>query len=420
MIPSRAEQTGNRPKRIVIISGASPVHNPRVVKEAATLAATGFEVTVIGSGYDQVTNLALAKRYDFSFRSIGFVETNGLRNRVLHFGYRLRNWLARRLRRLGIQNRFQLGPLADELLRAAKLLNADYNIVHLESALWVGSELLSSGCAVGVDFEDWYSEDLLPEARKHRPLKLLKGLERGVLGGAGYATCPSHAMAKALANEYGCEPPVVIYNAFPWRDRDAIDRLTKDRKDRQLLSIHWYSQTLGQGRGLEDLIAALPFLQHKAEIHLRGKPSSGFIEWLQSKLESGWRDRVFIHDVVSNEELLSRIVEHDIGFAGEQNYCKSRDLTITNKILHYLLAGLAVVASDTTGQREVAEQATGAVYLYRGGDPQSLAHQLNRLLSSKAELAEAKEAALAAARKTFCWERQVPTVIAAIEKAFVV
>ena len=116
---------------------------------------------------------------------------------------------------------------------------------------------------------------------------------------------------------------------------------------RQLRSIHWYSQTIGPGRGLEDLLAALPHLEHVAEVHLRGQPVVDFNAWLSVRVPQAWRHRVFVHSLVPNEQLLSRIAEHDIGFAGEMKYCKSRDLTITNKILHYLLAGLAVVASDT-------------------------------------------------------------------------
>jgi glycosyltransferase involved in cell wall biosynthesis len=121
--------------------------------------------------------------------------------------------------------------------------------------------------------------------------------------------------------------------------------------------------------------------------------------------------------LVSDNELLSRVAEHDIGFAGEQKYCRSRDLTVTNKILHYLLAGLAIVASDTTGQQEVAQQANRAVDLYRAGDAHDLAHKLNRLLSSPSELAKAKESALAAAKKTFSWEKQVPSLLSAINAA---
>src|SRR5262249_53438318 len=147
-----------------------------------------------------------------------------------------------------------------------------------------------------------------------------------------------------------------------------------------LPSIHWYSQTLGQGRGLEDLIAALPLLKSEAQIHLRGQPAAGFEEWLRTQIPDELRSRVFVHGLVTNSELLSRVAEHDIGFAGEGKYCRSRDLTITNKILHYLLAGLAVVASDTAGQREVAGYGADAVLLSPSGDPAALTARLDSLL----------------------------------------
>lgn len=95
-----------------------------------------------------------------------------------------------------------------------------------------------------------------------------------------------------------------------------------------------------------------------------------------------WRNRVFFHPLVANAELVSRIAEHDIGFAGEMKFCRSRDLTISNKILHYLLGGLAVVASDTKGQQEVASKAPGAVLLYTSGDPRQLAERIDSLASS--------------------------------------
>jgi glycosyltransferase involved in cell wall biosynthesis len=85
--------------------------------------------------------------------------------------------------------------------------------------------------------------------------------------------------------------------------------------------------------------------------------------------------------------------------------------------LHYLLGGLAVIATDTSGQREVADQAEGAVHLYRAGDPRDLAAKINFLLSSPMELVKAKQAALTAAHGTFCWEKQEPKLLYAVETA---
>ena len=150
------------------------------------------------------------------------------------------------------------------------------------------------------------------------------------------------------------------------------------------------------------------------EIHLRGKPVAGFHEWLAEQTSARWRDRIFIHDLVSNEELLSRIAEHDIGFAGEMKYCRNRDLTVTNKLLYYLLAGLAVVASDTVGQQEIASQAPEAILLYRSGNASDLAERINTLLEYPEILEHAKRDALRAAEQRFCWEHQEPMLLSAI------
>ena len=124
-----------------------------------------------------------------------------------------------------------------------------------------------------------------------------------------------------------------------------------------------------------------------------------------------------VHGMVPNTELLSRITEHDIGFAGETPAVRSRDLTVTNKILYYLLAGLAVLASDTAGQREVATQAPGGVFLYPSGDTPALAARLDALLESADALRQAKAAALGAAERTFCWERQEQALLESIKRA---
>jgi glycosyltransferase involved in cell wall biosynthesis len=281
----------------------------------------------------------------------------------------------------------------------------------------VAADLLHGAWRVGIDVEDWFSEDLPMEVRKHRPVRLLRNLERKLLTLGRYSACPSRAMSEALAREFGCPQPTVIYNAFPWSDRESIDGLFKDRRDRRLPSIHWFSQTLGHGRGLEDLIAALPLLKSEAEIHLRGKPVSGFESWIEHRLPEAWRGRIRVHGLVSNAELLSRIAEHDIGFAGETPLIRSRDLTVTNKILYYLRAGLAVVASETAGQREVAGQAPGGVLLYPSGDASALAARLDVLLGSADILSQAKAAALDAAERTFCWERQEEALLESIKRA---
>jgi len=406
---------------LVLLSGAHLCHNPRVLKEATTLARAGFDVEVLGAWFDaslKAQDRALQARVPFRFTPVLDLAEANVSVRIRRLAQRLRTKAGQLAYGVaGMPNRWQLGYAVGALGRAAHQRKADLFIAHSEAALIVAQDLLDSGRRVGVDMEDWFSEDLLPEARKHRPTGMLRGLERRLLTQGAHATCPSHAMSEALASTYGCPPPAAIYNAFPWADRNSIDGRMKDRRTRQTPSIHWYSQMIGRGRGLEDLLAALPHVKHEAEIHLRGMPVAGFDDWLSARVPQKWRHRVFVHGLVPNDELLSRISEHDIGLAGEMKFSISRELTITNKILHYLLAGLAVVASDTAGQQEVASRAHGAVLLYPSGDAPALAAQINRLLASPELLERTKACALLAARETFCWEQQEKTLLASAVRA---
>jgi len=378
------------------------------MKAASALARHGLSVEVLGAWSDpalKARDQELLPAMPFKFTPVADLTVSKasqmrqrLRKKAGHVAHQF----------VKLDNRWQLGACYPELRAAASKRQADLYIAHSEQAMAAAVDLLGEGRRVGVDMEDWFSEDLSPDARRHRPLQLLRCLERELLSNGTYASCTSSAMSTALAEENDCRPPSVVYNAFAWAERRRLDGERKDRRDGSRPSIHWYSQTLGPGRGLEDLVAALPLLKGEAEIHLRGQPAAGFSEWLRARTPVDWKGRIFLHGLVSNGELLSRVAEHDIGFAGEVDDCRSRDLTVTNKLLHYLLAGLAVVASDTAGQREVAGQAPGAVFLYRSGNFAELAERLTLLLESPETLVQAKAAALSAAERTFCWERQEP------------
>jgi glycosyltransferase involved in cell wall biosynthesis len=413
-----AGMSGRHSSRIALISGSSLCHNPRVVKAATTLAHAGYDVHVLGAWLDadlKARDQAMIRQAPFRFEPVYDVTLPGLHRTATHILRRARRKAANTVYGLtGRQSRDQLGYGIGPMLARARALDADLYIAHSEPALYVAWRLLRGGRRAGVDMEDWFSEDLLPEARRRRPLRLLRFLERELLVHGVYASCPSRVLSEALAKEYGGKPPIVLYNCFPWTDRDAIDGRHKDRRDTSVASICWYSQTLGPGRGIEDLVDALPLLKCDAEIHLRGHAAPGMVDWIRGRVPQRWQQRVFFHPLVANEELLSRIAEHDVGFAGEMPYCRSRDLTVTNKILHYLLGGLAVVASDTTGQREVAMQAKDAVAVYQSGNPAALAHALDGLLASHALLAHAKSTALQIARNCLCWEGQERTLLAAI------
>lgn len=406
---------------IVLLTGSCLCHNPRALKEATALSRAGHQVEVLGAWFDpalKARDLQLLAGLPFTFTPVIDATRTGPRATTLRFAQRAGRKAAQLAHdALGWENARQLGVRVAPLLRTAKRRSADLYLAHSEPGLYAARALLRDGRRVGVDMEDWFSEDLLSEARRHRPLRLLRSLEGELLRRGACAFCSSEAMAAALATTYACRRPTVIYNAFPWSERDGLNGAATDRVDCSLPSLYWISQTMGPERGIEDLLAALPLMSGACEIHLRGRSTPGFAEWIAARLPEAWRHRVFLHGLLNNAALLPRVAEHDIGFAGEQPYCRSRDLTVTNKILHYLLGGRAVLASDTEGQREVARQAPGAVQLYHAGSPSDLARQLDALLASPARRGDMGQAALKAARERFCWERQEPGLLAAVAEA---
>jgi glycosyltransferase involved in cell wall biosynthesis len=407
--------------RILILVGAHLCTSPRPVKEAEALASAGHDVIVRGYWYDEVLaerDKTLMAGLRWRFEPIIDFRACGLIGRWKSFSVRVNSKLARekylRFRKFTPSG---LGYGTKAMLKAALKEHADLTIVHSEVGLWVGERLLDKGLRVGVDFEDWFSEDMLPEARNTRPVKQIKTLEQSLFKRCRYRLTTSNSLANAMAEAYGASKPTVIYNTFPLAERKHLDGETLDRRNTLLPSLHWFSQTIGPGRGLETLSESLNYLSIPAEIHLRGNCPENTRRWLTRRIPEEWRARVFIHPTVSNAELLSRIAEHDIGLALERNDIPSRDLTITNKLFQYLQAGLAVIATDTAGQREVFAKRPEIGILISGNDPKSLATAIESLLQDPNKLRAAKIAAIKAAQEEFCWEIQAQDILEAADQA---
>lgn len=401
---------------IAIFSGSHLCHNPRVFKEATALADAGYDVEVFGGWFDarlRARDQELLPRLNFKYRPVLDLVTESGPTR---FTARLKRRLGEMGQRSGFDNTWQLGYCSAVLRNAARQSKADLLIAHSEQAMAAVTSVRDA--RLGIDMEDWFSEDGGAAAGTPRPVGLLRSLEERLLKNASHSSCTSNAMSEELASTFGCRPPTVIYNTFCWTERNSIDNQFKDRRDRDVPSIHWFSQTIGKARGLEDLFQALPRLSQRVEVHLRGNAVAGLDDWVAQQLAPGWRSQVFVHELVSNDELLSRIAEHDLGFSGDIPNCASREVTISNKVFQYLLAGLPVVASNTAGHREVAGQANGALTIYEPGNPESLAAAINQLLSDGQRLADVKGAALEAASKKFCWERQAPELVKSVNEAF--
>ena len=396
-------------KSVCILTQSHLCRNPRVVKEANTLAAAGFKVTILTT----FTYADLLEE-DLKLIDTSKIKLKGIINMIPGQAsklYRLKQRLVRRVAgemigRFKWENILTLGYDYRKNLKAAIRENADLYTCHQEMSTVIGCKLIKRGFKVAFDFEDWYSHDLLPEANKTRPTKLLEKYEKFALKNSVLNYTTSESMAAGFAAFAGVEPPKILHNVFPLAERELLDGKLKDRNDPSRPSMHWYSQTIGQGRGLEFLVKSLDKVETPVQLHLRGNCSEEFKTELTSIFPSSKGHQLFFHSLVPHKELLSRIAEHDIGLATEEYRPDSRNLTITNKILQYLLGGIAVIASDTAGQKEVAAVVPDAVFLFKNYDSDDLSSKINALIGDKEKLENAKKSALAIATNKFCWEQQ--------------
>jgi glycosyltransferase involved in cell wall biosynthesis len=399
-------------RRVLIVTNGHLCRNPRVVKEADALGRAGCHVTVLSlrnHAPSVALDAQLADGAPFRHEEINLLSGAGLKA----FRRRLVVWGARQaVGRLGWQALSALGP-AGSLLRRARRHDADLIIVHNELAHGVGLRLHAEGRLVRADIEDWHSEDLLPGDRQQRPMELLRRQESGLLNRLPGTSTTSHALADALHARYGGIRPQVITNSFPLQ---ADPRTARDRPA-EAPSFFWFSQRLGPGRGLEQFLAAWQLTTRPSRVVLLGEPAAGYREELLASLPPTRRPAVAFLDCVPPAALPSLIARHDIGLALEGSELPSRNLTITNKILQYLNAGLAVVASDTAGQREVLAQGPDAGVLVRPTGSAEFAAALDALLGSSERLSHRQHAARQLAETVYCWEREAPRLVALVESA---
>lgn len=417
-------------KKVVIATGRHLAGNPRALKEADALTVAGFEVVVVGGAFapgirSEDERLAAAKSW--SYVCAFDVTGPGAQSLVLKLQRRvgLELW-----KRLGVANTWQLNYGAVRLQQCVEALRPDLVIAHWEPALPAALNVMRKGGRAGVDMEDWFSEDLLPEARRTRPLNMLSAMEGRLLQKGLHSTCTSEAMADALVQRHGCRRPVVVRNVFPAADRKGIDCERRDRPNTSVainsptvrrpdswpVSIHWFSQTIGPGRGIEELFAAAACLRGSFEVHFRGD-LRGYREWFEQLVQKhGLTKVVKVHAPVGPDQLLSRISEHDVGYCGEPREPANKNLTISNKFFQYLQGGLAVVATDTAGQREAASEAPGAVSLVKAGDVDGLRGVLQQLIDNRDKLHAMRAAAWEAGGR-LCWENEAPKLVEAVEKA---
>jgi glycosyltransferase involved in cell wall biosynthesis len=299
------------------------------------------------------------------------------------------------------------------LVKCAARLPSDIVIGHGIHALPIAARAATRLSArLGFDVEDLHAGELVPGPATAHRIALIKSVERRYLPRCKYLIAASNGIADALVEEYGIVRPLVILNTFapPSRPKPGPDKTS------HVISLYWFSQVIGWGRGIETAVAALAQLPENVDLKLRGREDPAFVAHLRAlSVSLGVAHRLTLLPPANPDDLIALAMDHDIGLALEIPPPRNLDLCVSNKILAYFAAGLAIAASRTRGQQEVMSIVPDAGFLYPPGDSRALAEGIRRLVTETGALATAKAAARKAALQRFSWTIESERLVAYLE-----
>jgi glycosyltransferase involved in cell wall biosynthesis len=114
--------------------------------------------------------------------------------------------------------------------------------------------------------------------------------------------------------------------------------------------------------------------------------------------------------------MVSLAADMDIGLALEPPVSRNNDILWSNKAFTYLLAGIPVVLSRTTGQRALAPHFGDAAATYAPGDAPELAAAIERWTKDPSALLHARTLAWRLGDERYNWEVEAPRFVSIVSQ----
>jgi glycosyltransferase involved in cell wall biosynthesis len=402
---------GLNSSKIVLITSGQPALNPRLVKEADLLAEAGYEVIVIYQHWnDWATEVekTLLPQKQWEAIQVGGSPKN---QAILYWYTRIRFKIARLLYKY-----FKLLP--DEaiarsttlLLSHAKKHVADLYIAHNLGALSAAVKAAQAHHAkCGFDAEDFHRYENA-DNQNHPIVKLNTLIENTYIPQIDYLTASSPLTSAAYSQIFNRGCPVIL-NVLP---------KTKNKQffsNNAILRIFWFSQTIGDNRGIETIIEALNISDNKFELHLLGSVDLQYAETLKNQLAIN-KSQIHFHSPITPEKLPAFASQFDIGIASETGFSRNNKYALSNKIFTYIQTGLVTIASDTPAQKELLTKYPNIGSLYRIGNASQLAAVLDQYQNDRNLLLVQKTAAFDLGQSALNWEVEGKKLLALIRSTF--
>jgi peptidoglycan/xylan/chitin deacetylase (PgdA/CDA1 family)/glycosyltransferase involved in cell wall biosynthesis len=422
-VPRRFPHRSER--RICLVTSEQISTNPRLVKEADALSKAGFDVRVVACqwmDWPREEDAKLLASRNWRCQIINYSRESSPKlfwsSRFRH--YSIRHFFAPLLSGDKMIPR-ALGRVVPEMMRAAASEPADlfigHNLAGLPAAVLAAGK---QGARAAFDAEDLHSRMWLKEFGPTAIARLAERAERRFLPRCAYITAAAPLIAQAYARRYELPLPETILNVFPLADRPAQFR---PHDPSAPLTLYWFSQVIGARRGLEDIIRAIALSGSKdIQLHLRGQWQGGYEDELRAWVHDARlrQEQIVSHALGSPDDMIRLSGEYDVGLALEQPVSENRDICLTNKICTYLLAGNAVIASGTRGQRHFMNQIPGVGLCYEIDDVQTVAEQLHKWEQDRDSLERARRRAWQFGEENYNWDIEQKKLLAMVEQTMAV
>lgn len=407
--------------RVCCITACHLIDNPRLFREADALNDAGHQVRVISVRMEPSKSVQEAKFMEgrsWEHRTINIEKTGGSWSNWFVTGVRKK--LAKKIWNLGLRGDGLAGMaytrVYSEIIKEILSKPADLIIAHTQLALAPAFFAAKrSGCRWGFDCEDVLSEEYGEGIQDLNHKSLVQYVEKRFIPKADYVTVASKCYSDWLRENLNRTDAVLIQNV------PSISGLSKlptgFPAGRNYISLYWFSQTIGPLRGIEDVLRAIAHIKVPVKLHLRGQILPDFEEDLLKLIkELRIENKVFFHDRILPGELPKAAQVHDVGLALMQPCCLNHELAVPNKIFAYMMAGLAVIATETKGHRSVFENAEGIGFLYEPGNFLELAEKIERFAVDPEKLLNCRKRSLELAEQVFNWEIEQKKLIDLVQR----
>lgn len=212
----------------------------------------------------------------------------------------------------------------------------------------------------------------------------------------------SQSIVEQYEKEYGIRPHLVR-NIPP----KATPPVTEDRKSMQLpidkTVVILQGNGLNEGRGGEELVEAMPWVDEKAVLLIVGNGT--VIPQLKKRVkELGLENRVTFVPRVTPEKLFNYTYLSDIGIALDRDLSLNLRFSLPNKLFEYIKAGTPIVASNLIERARIIRQYNVGL-IVEDFQPENIAKKINQLVNDK-QLYEEMKANCEVAAEELCWENE--------------